>query len=249
MEHAVEKASLNRQRFSPPLLFVSSVFLSEWYAVFCTRVSETSDRVNYICVGNLGRSSIEVPASGRHSSQRLAEECTVTCCGWVSCTWFTASDIPAATAGFVSSTCLSCRFSASRYGRLLRTWCVAPHKFKLDALTYICNVSVCIAGRRQCYRHFRDFLQVLAVCVAPMYKRLRAARWWQWTRGSVVGWGTVLQAGRSLLDSRWGHRFSSIDLTLPAALWPWGSTQPLTEMSTRNLPETDNLTAVCEPAT
>jgi hypothetical protein len=28
----------------------------------------------------------------------------------------------------------------------------------------------------------------------------------------------------------------SVDLILPAALWPCGSNQPLTEMSTRNLP-------------
>jgi hypothetical protein len=47
----------------------------------------------------------------------------------------------------------------------------------------------------------------------------------------------------------------SIYLILPVALWPWGSTQPLTVMSTRNLPggkkrparRADNLAAICEP--
>jgi hypothetical protein len=52
------------------------------------------------------------------------------------------------------------------------------------------------------------------------------------TRGSVVGWGTMLQAGR--FESRWVDFFNwpnptSLTMTL-------GSTQPLTEMSTKNIP-------------
>jgi hypothetical protein len=47
----------------------------------------------------------------------------------------------------------------------------------------------------------------------------------------------------------------STDLTLPNATIALGSTQPLTEMSTRNLPgrkgrparKADNLTTICEP--
>jgi hypothetical protein len=55
-------------------------------------------------------------------------------------------------------------------------------------------------------------------------------------RGSVVGWGTILQAGR--LWVRFSMRLLdfAIDIILPAAMWPLGSTQLLTEMSTRNLP-------------
>jgi hypothetical protein len=40
-------------------------------------------------------------------------------------------------------------------------------------------------------------------------------------RGSVVGWGTMLQAGRSLVQVLDDVDFS-IYLILPAALWPWG---------------------------
>jgi hypothetical protein len=74
-------------------------------------------------------------------------------------------------------------------------------------------------------------------------------------RGCVVGWGTVLQAGRS------GVRFPIRLLNF--VNWPYpssytmalGLTQPLREMSTRMIPgdkgrqarKADNLTAVCEP--
>jgi hypothetical protein len=81
------------------------------------------------------------------------------------------------------------------------------------------------------------------------------------TRGSVVGWETMLQAGmlRIRIPMRSPIFFPPPNLTnLSSRTIALRSTQPLREMSTRNLPggwgwgdrpmrKADNLTAICEP--
>jgi hypothetical protein len=65
-------------------------------------------------------------------------------------------------------------------------------------------------------------------------------------------YATIQKVAVSIPDEVFGFL---IDVILPATLMALRSTQPLTEMSTRNLPgdegqlahEADNLTAVCEP--
>jgi hypothetical protein len=43
-----------------------------------------------------------------------------------------------------------------------------------------------------------------------------------WARSSAVGWGTVLQAGRSQVQFPMVSLEFFTDITLPAILWPWG---------------------------
>jgi hypothetical protein len=54
--------------------------------------------------------------------------------------------------------------------------------------------------------------------------------------GSVVGWDTMLKVGRSRLRFPMSSLDFSIDIILPATLWPWVWLHLLTEMSTRSLP-------------
>jgi hypothetical protein len=75
-----------------------------------------------------------------------------------------------------------------------------------------------------------------------------------WVRGSVVGWGNMLQAVRSRVLFPMRSLDFSIYLVFPRTV-ALESSQPLTELNTRNLRggkgwparKTDNLTAICEP--
>jgi hypothetical protein len=74
-------------------------------------------------------------------------------------------------------------------------------------------------------------------------------------RGSVVGRGTMLQAGKSRVRFSMSSVDFLINQILPPASMTLGSTQRLTEMNTKNHPggkglrarKADNLTAICEP--
>jgi hypothetical protein len=64
------------------------------------------------------------------------------------------------------------------------------------------------------------------------------------TRGSAVGWDTMLQAGRSRFPFPMRSLDFSIDLILPTSLWPCGSTRPLPRGKVRPARKADNLTAI-----
>jgi hypothetical protein len=86
------------------------------------------------------------------------------------------------------------------------------------------------------------------------YYTVYSCKIWDGARGSVFGWGTMLQAGRSPV--RVPDEVDFFNLPNPSSrTMALESTQTLTEMSTRNLPgvtkrparRADNLTAACEP--
>jgi hypothetical protein len=86
----------------------------------------------------------------------------------------------------------------------------------------------------------------------PAFDQLTNSFWG--VRGSVVGWGTMLQAGRSPV--RVPDEVHFLNIPNPSSrTMTLGSTQPLREMSNRNLPagkkqparRDDNLAAICEP--
>jgi hypothetical protein len=55
-------------------------------------------------------------------------------------------------------------------------------------------------------------------------------------RGSIVCWGIMLQAGRPPVRFPMRPLYFSIDLIVPAALWPWVRQSLLREIRTSNLP-------------
>jgi hypothetical protein len=72
---------------------------------------------------------------------------------------------------------------------------------------------------------------------------------------STVGWGIMLQARRSQARILMRSLDFSIDLTLPAVLWPWGQLSPqqkwvpgiFLEGKGQPVHMADNLIAICEP--